>query len=501
MNLAALIDAHPDRAVALVSRGRTTTYGELRAQVASLRGGLRSLGLVPGDRVAVAGANNWFFPVAYLASLGVGAVVVPMNPSGAGPELQEQLAATGARVAVVSPSAVEAFATIDRAAVRLEHVLVPSGVDLAGAEDLEALFDKAPAPAVERADDDLAVLMFTAGTAGPPKAAKLTHGNLRSNLEQVQAEPGLALNADDVALGVLPLFHIFGLNVVLGLALHAGASVVLVERFDPVTTLEDVGAHGVTVLAGAPPVFVAWSSLPGVDPGALGSVRLAVSGGAPLASETAGAFEARFGMPLWQGYGLTEASPIVTSTVVGGEPRRGSIGLPLPGVEVRLVDEEGEAALAGDPGELWVRGPNVFGGYWDGDEATAAVLSPDGWLRTGDVGVADHDGYIYLVDRAKDLIIVSGFNVWPAEVEAVLERCPDVAAAAAVGVPHPSSGEAVRAYVVAAPGCHLEEDQIIGFCARHLSRYKCPTAVSFVESLPQGLVGKVLRRALRASGA
>ena len=302
-----------------------------------------------------------------------------------------------------------------------------------------------------------------------------------------------------MALGVLPLFHIFGLNAVLGLALYAGSSVVLLERFDPASSLEAVREHGITVVAGAPPLFGAWASVPGVDASSLASVRLVVSGGAPLADEVADAFQARFDRPIWQGYGLTETSPIVSSSLVGGEPRRGSIGIPLPGVDVRLVDSEGEDALAGDPGEVWVRGANVFPGYWNDPEATAMVLTEDGWLKTGDIAVTDDDGYLYLVDRAKDLIIVSGFNVFPAEVEEVLLEHPGIAEAGVVGVSHPYTGEAVKAYVVPKPGRHLVEDEVIEFCAERLARYKCPTSVSFVDQIPQGLVGKVLRRALRGA--
>jgi long-chain acyl-CoA synthetase len=286
---------------------------------------------------------------------------------------------------------------------------------------------------------------------------------------------------------------------VLGLALLVGSSVVLLERFDPASSLEAVGEHGITVVAGAPPLFGAWASVPGVGASALDSVRLLVSGGAPLADEVAEAFRARFDKPIWQGYGLTETSPIVSSSLVGGEPRRGSIGIPLPGVEVRLVDDEGEDALSGDPGEVWVRGPNVFPGYWNDPDATAVVLTEDGWLKTGDIAVTDDEGYLYLVDRAKDLIIVSGFNVFPAEVEEALLQHPGIAEAGVVGVSHPYTGEAVKAYVVSKPGRHLEEDEVIEFCAERLARYKCPTSVSFVDEIPQGLVGKVLRRALRES--
>ncbi|MCU1463395.1 MAG: acyl-CoA synthetase (AMP-forming)/AMP-acid ligase [Acidimicrobiales bacterium] len=497
MNLATIIERHPDDAVAVISRGRPTTYGELRRQVGALRAGLIALGVRPGDRVAVLAANNWFFVVFYLAALGAGAVVVPLNPASASRELERELAAIGALVAVVGPSGRDGFAGIDRADIPLEHVLVPEGVKLPGSEPLQQLFGHEPVQVVERADDDDALLMFTAGTAGPAKAARLSHGSLRANIEQMQAHPGLTATATDVALGVLPLFHIYGLNVVLNQALFAGAAVVLAERFDPAGALGLIREHGVTMIAGAPPMFAAWAALSGAAPTAFEGVRLAGSGGAPLSPEVASAFQSRFGLPVWQGYGLTEASPTVTSSSVGGVPKAGSIGVPLPGVDVRLVDVDGEDALAGDPGEIWVRGPNVFSGYWEDADATAAVITPDGWLRTGDIAVVDDDGYLFIVDRAKDLIIVSGFNVYPAEVEEVLLEHEHVAEAAVVGVEHPYSGETVTACVVPVAGAHVEEDELIEFAAARLARYKCPTTITFVDQLPQGLVGKVLRRALR----
>ena len=499
MNFATIVDRHPESSPALISQGRVTTYGQLRRQVDELRGGLQRVGLQPGDRLAIVTANTWFFVVSYLATLGAGGVAVPLNPQSPPAELERELAATGARMAVVGPRGRDSFAGVDRMAVDLERVLVPEGVRLDTAEPFEELFGGEPAPVVGRDQHDDAVLMFTAGTAGPRKAARLTHGNLLANLQQVQAHPGLVGGPADVALGVLPLFHIFGLNAVLGLALFVGSSVVLLERFDPASSLEAVREHGVTVVAGAPPLFGAWASVPGAGASALESVRLVVSGGAPLADEVADAFQARFDRPIWEGYGLTETSPIVTSSLVGGDPRRGSIGLPLPGVDVRLVDPEGEDALAGDSGEIWVRGPNVFPGYWNDLEATALVLTDDGWLKTGDIAVTDDDGYLYLVDRAKDLIIVSGFNVFPAEVEEALLEHPGIDQAGVVGVSHPYSGEAVKAYVVPKPGRHLEEDEVIEFCADRLARYKCPTSVSFVDQIPQGLVGKVLRRELRGA--
>jgi len=496
LNLAAIIEGHPDDAVAIVSRGEPTTYGTLRTQVGELRGGLARLGVEPGDRIALVASNNWFFAVGYLAVLGVGAVAVPLNPTSPAAELEREIKEVGATVVLSGPAGREALAGVDRAAAGIARVLIWSGE---GEDRLENLFGGEPAPVVERDPDDLAVLIFTSGTSGAPKAAMLTHGNLRSNIDQVQSHPGRRVTPDDALLGVLPLFHIFGLNVVLGLALAAGARVVLVERFDPVASLDTLQRHGITLVAGAPPMFTAWATMMGANPGAFGTVRLATSGAAPLADELGPAFEQRFGMPIHQGYGLTEASPVVTSSLADRPPRTGSIGVPLPGVDVRLVDEEGEDALVGDPGEIWVRGPNVFKGYWQDEAATRNALTGDGWLRTGDVAVADDDGWLYIVDRSKDLIIVSGFNVYPAEVEETLLEHPGIAAVAVVGNAHPYSGETVVAFVVTEPGRLLEEDEVIEFCADRLARYKCPTKVNFVPSLPVGTGGKVLRRELRSA--
>ena len=478
MNLASIVEGHPADGVALVSRGAATTYGQLTAEISRLRGGLVGLGLKPGDRIALLCANNPLFVSSYFAALGAGCVVVPLNPNSPAAEIQEELAITGARAAIVGPAAAGAFTSV------LDVVL--------GADEVARLAEAEPVPLVDRDQDDPAVLVFTAGTAGAPKAATLTHGNLHTNLRQVQAIPERALRADDVSLGVLPLFHIFGLNVVLGLTLYAGARVVLVERFDPATAVDTVRNHGVTVVAGAPPMWVAWSTLPGVDREAFASVRIASSGAAPLPRDTARAMQERFGVVVEEGYGLTEASPVVTTL-----GRDGSIGRPVPGVSVRLVGADGDDVPLGDPGEIWVHGPNVFAGYWNDPDATAAVVTSDGWLQTGDIAVADADGSLRIVDRAKDLIIVSGFNVFPAEVEDALRSHAGVAEAAVVGVDHPYTGEAVKAFVVLRPGGHVEEDELIAHCAARLARYKCPEKVLFVDALPVNPGGKVIRRELR----
>ena len=496
-NLASIIDPHPAEAVAFISSGEVTTYGDLRQQVAGLRGGLVGLGIQPGDRVALLMAANWYFVASYLAVLGVGAVAVPLNPQSPSAEIARELEAVQASAVFVGPTGQAAFGAIDRAAAGVRRVLVPEGVTLPDALSIEDLLVTDPVPVVDRSADDLATLMFTSGTAGSPKAAMLTHGNLLSNIEQVQDGYG-AIHADDVALGALPIFHIYGLNASLGVTLYAGASIVLVQRFDPASALTTIRDRKITLIAGVPPMFAAWLGLPAEEARRedFATVRLACSGASRLDPPLAAAFEARFGLRIGEGYGLTEAAPVVTGATFP-EPRVGTIGLPVPRLVVRLVDDEGEDVTIGDPGEIWVRGPNVFAGYWHDAEATARALTPDGWLRTGDVAVADDEGYLTIVDRAKDLIIVSGFNVYPGEVEDVLRQHPGVFEVAVVGVAHPHTGESVKAFVVPKPDRMLEEDDLIAFCGNELSRYKCPTKVLFVESLPIGVGGKVLRRELR----
>jgi long-chain acyl-CoA synthetase len=321
----------------------------------------------------------------------------------------------------------------------------------------------------------------------------LSHGNLLANLDQSLSAEG-HIDADDVIFGVLPLFHIFGLNVVIGLGLRVGATLLLVQRFDPSTAVQSIQDRGVTVIPGAPALWAAFAHFDDLSPDAFSSVRLALSGASRLPISVAEAMRDRFGIEIREGYGLTEASPIVT-TSTGARVRFGSVGRVLAGVEIRLVTADGDA-LVGDVGEIWVRGPNVFQGYYDDPEATASVLSDDGWLRTGDMATTDDDGYLYLVDRSKDLIIVSGFNVYPAEVEEMLLTHPAVAEAAVVGVPHPHTGEAVKAYVVTVPGTDVDEDTLIEHSLDHLARYKCPSKVIFVDALPRNASGKLVRRSL-----
>ena len=475
MNLAAILDQHPDDAPALVEGDRRLSYGQLRHRVAMARGALAAHGVRSGDRVALLGENSIEIVVGYFALLGLGAVAVPLNPQAPEPAIRHELNTVDAHLVLLGGGAIAPHDVTSLVISELAHT--------------------EEAPMVDVSDEVLAVLMFTSGTAGASRAAMLSHGNLVSNLQQNLSLED-SIHPNDVVLNVLPLHHIFGLNVSLALTLIGGACVVLSHRFDPLDTLHLMIEEGVTVVPGAPPMWIAWSTCAEVTVPSFAKVRLALTGAAAMPEEAARAFQGRSGLALLEGYGLTEASPVVTTTM-GTSPRVGSIGRVLPGVTVRLVDEDGEDALDGDTGEVWVNGPNVFQGYWNDPEATDRVLN-DGWLRTGDVAVVDDEGCLYLVDRSKDLIIVSGFNVYPAEVEETIALHPSVAEAAVIGVPHPTTGEAIRAFVVVKPGATTPtEAEVIAHCRTFIARYKCPAEVLFLAELPKGASGKVLRRLLR----
>jgi len=496
MNLGAVLlqaanTAPDDTAIAAPER---ESFGSLAKTSTRLAARLATQ-IEPGDRVVLLAGNELAFVHAYLAILTAGGVAVPVNSASPSLEVARDLSAVEPTMIVASV----AYADLARRACTQCATNVAVFVyDVADVQQLPA----DPCSPVSRAADDLAVLLFTAGTAGAPKPAMLTHGSLLANLQQMQAHPGLRLNRDDVALAVLPLFHVFGLNVVLGLSLFTGGCVSLVDHFDPSQTLTRVRTDRVTVLAVVPAILEAWVALDPVaaPPDAFAHVRLCVSGAAPLRAELVAAMRTRFGIHVHDGYGLTEASPVVTTSAISTVPRPGSVGPPLPGVEVRLADTDGHDVLLGDTGEILVRGPNVFAGYWGDPEASARVLDADGWLHTGDIGVADDDGWLALVERVKDVVIVSGFNVYPGEVEQVLAQHDDVADVAVVGVPHPRTGEAIVAYVVAKPGRHPDPVELVRHAGRRLARYKLPTRVELVDELPRSFAGKLLRRELSSEG-
>ena len=484
---------------ALIFHGVEIGFAELEERVDRTAAALARLGVAKGDRVAILAGNIPEFVYALYGTMRAGAVACPLNVMLTPEESGYILADAGAKVAITELRSLPGLLSIRDRLGDLENVVVIGGPPAPpGTVSFEeALGLSGDRPVVETEPSDLAVIAYTAGTTANPKGAMLTHGNLLSNLDQMSEVPALAEASDDVALLALPLFHSYALNVVLGITMKSGATAVLVERFDPRETLELVTRHGVTVLFGAPPMFQAWLALAdsGYQPD-LSSVRLAVSGAAALPAAVLRAFKERFGVTIWEGYGLTEAAPAVTTNALGPEAKAGSIGLPLPGLEVRLVDERGEDVEEGDPGELLVRGPNVFSGYWGRPAETAQVIDGE-WLKTGDVAVRDEEGYLYLVDRKKDLIIVSGFNVYPNEVEEAIEKHPKVAEAAVIGIPDERTGEAVAAWVVPKPGQSVAADEIVEFLNGYLARFKWPKEVHVVDDLPHHVTGKVLRRTLR----
>ena len=494
-NLADLVRAAAERTPdkpALVAGQAQLSWRELDGRVDAAAAGLLARGLSAGDRVAVVLANVLDFPVAYLGVLRADLVAVPLSPVATAEELRWALADSGARAVVVGPEAagaVQGLTSGQDALDVLEHVFVLGS----SWEDLLAEGSTAEARTSRRGGEDLAVLLYTSGTSGRPKGAMLPHRALLANLEQTARISPPVVGADDVVLLVLPLFHVYGLNSALGAVMRHGATGVLVERFDPVETLGEIRRTSVTCVVGVPPMYVAWSGLPDLADG-FRTVRLALSGAAPLPPAAFTHVRDVTGQTLFEGYGLTETAPALTSTSLSEVAAPGSIGRPLPGVELRLLDDAGRPVEEGDPGEVVVRGPNLFVGYWpDGSDGPDA----DGWFATGDIAYADEDGDLHLVDRRQDMVLVSGFNVYPREVEDVLVRHPEVAEAAVLGVPHPVTGEAVSALVVRVPGSSLTTEELLAHAARSLARFKCPTAVEFVPDLPRGATGKVCKGRLR----
>lgn len=479
MNLASVIEHHPSDRVALIDGDDRITFGALRDRVAALRAELAAHDIGPETVVGLAAGNEPHFASASLAVLGLGGIVMPLNPSSTPTEFTEKVAAGRPSLVLVG---------------QLGHGLL-AHADLVDVPmlDLDELGAASPSDApevVERSTDDHAFYMATSGVSGSPKVAVLSHGNLDWVQEALQrtADP---TGPDDVILGVLPFVHIFGLNVSLLLSLRAGATLVLQRRFDADESLDLIGRHGVTVLTGAPPMWQQWA-VADVPDDRMATVRFAGSGASALPLGTFERVRDRFGVEIAQGYGLTETSPVVT--LGRGHPvRPSSVGKVLEGVTVALVDAAGEPVDIGDEGEVVVRSPGVFLGYLDDRETTEAVLTDDGWLWTGDVGIFDEEGYLYLVDRIKDVVIVSGFNVYPAEVENALMRHPDVTGAIVTGTADERTGERVVAHVTGA----VTADALREFMVTQLSSYKRPAEYHVLDELPIAPTGKAIRRALR----
>lgn len=487
---------------ALLTRSQRLTWAELDARVDRAAAALLGLGLHSGDRVGLQLSNTAHFAVGYFGTLRAGLVSVPVNPGYTGRELRHVLADSGARALITSDGGAQVAGRLRPDLPALDHLIVAVGTGGRAArtdavQSFDDLLAAVPGSSVRDVGggEDLGVLLYTSGTSGVPKGAMLSHRALLANLEQVSGIEPPVIGRDDVLLLVLPLFHVYGLNTGLGMLAYHGATGVLVERFDPEDTLALITRHEVTSVLGAPPMFVAWSTQPDLAEG-FDSVRLALSGAAPLPSGTLRRIAERTGLQVFEGYGVTETSPVLTSTLMSEVPKPDSIGRPIPGVEVKLVDERGDEVDEDDHGEIVVRGANLFSGYWpDG----AGRPDAEGWWATGDIAFADEDGDLHLVDRRTELILVNGFNVYPREVEIVLLGHPGIAEAAVIGVPDELTGEAVKAVVVAAGGSAPTGEDVIGHCQRSLARFKCPSVVEFAAELPHTAIGKVRKGQLRSA--
>ncbi|MGH3735487.1 MAG: AMP-binding protein [Micromonosporaceae bacterium] len=504
-NLAELVrhaaDRSPERP-ALLFRDEQITWAQLDRDVDAIARGLLAAGRSPGDRVGIALGNTPDFARAYFGALRAGLVAVPVNPGYRAGELAHVLGDSGAATLIATPDVAQAVETVRDQLPELADVHVQ-----AAAEPGTALGALAVAGdervAAGSSGEDLAVLLYTSGTEGRPKGAMLSHRALLANLDQLDEIQPRVLGPTDMVLLALPLFHTYGLGPGLHAIAQHGCTGVLVERFDPADTLELVHRHHVSAVLGVPQMYLAWSLLEGVGE-AFSSVRMAASGAAPLDPGAQRRFLEATRHHVFEGYGLTETAPVLTSTLMSPVPKTGSVGRPIPGVELKLVgsdgqviepDEDDEDATGGtDPGEIWVRGGNLFSGYWpDGRDGPDS----DGWWPTADMGYIDEDGDLFLVDRLRELVLVSGFNVYPREVEQAITGHPAVHEAAAVGVPHPYTGETVKAYVVLQPGSTATVDELISYCEQHLARFKCPTSIEFVDELPHSVTGKVRKSLLR----
>jgi long-chain acyl-CoA synthetase len=489
MNLAAILLDSSQRdntrmAVRLAEAG--LTYGELDDASARVAGMLAERGIRPGDRVAIMLPNVPEFAVVYYGILRAGAIVVPMNPLLKTREVAYYLEDAAAKAIFAWHSAFgEAQSGADQAGA--EAIVVDPGTFprvLAAARAVPEL--------VDRDADDTAIILYTSGTTGHPKGAELTHANLARNAEIVVTDL-TQLTADDVIFGGLPLFHSFGQTCALNAAIATGACVTLLPRFDPQEALAMLARDGVTVLAGVPTMYVALLAHADNKTDDLAALRVCISGGAAMPVEVMKGFEEAFGCMVLEGYGLSETSPVACFNHPSGERKPGSIGTPIRGVEMRVIDSDGNDAPRGDAGEIAIRGHNVMKGYWGRPEATVEAI-PDGWFRTGDIGRIDEDGYFSIVDRKKDLIIRGGYNVYPREIEEVLYEHPAVAEAAVIGVPHPELGEEIAAAVALKPGATATPRELRDYVKAQVAAYKYPRHVWLVDELPKGPTGKILKR-------
>jgi long-chain acyl-CoA synthetase len=496
LNLASLLTESAERSPdspAIRLGGSELSYAELDDRGARLATLLREKGVEAGDRVGVMLPNVPDFPVAYYGVLRAGAIVVPMNVLLKRREIAFYLEDPGAKLLL----AWHGFAEEARAGA------AEAGVELVEVEPVAfatTLGELEPTPEVaDTAEDDTAVILYTSGTTGKPKGAELTHANLARNAD-VSSRTTCEIAGDDVVLGALPLFHSFGQTVAMNASLSVGACLTLVPKFDPSEALATIQRDGVTHFYGVPTMFGALLHHPGRERFDTSSLRTCITGGASMPVEVLRGFEDAFGAVVLEGYGLSETSPVSSSNHPDKERKPGSIGTPIEGVEMRVVDENDEPVAQGEVGEIVIRGHNIMKGYWQRPEATEEAMR-GGWFHSGDMARTDEDGYFFIVDRKKDLIIRGGYNVYPREVEEVLYEHPKIREAAVVGVPHDEWGEEIGAAVVLMEGEELSPEEISAYVKDRIAAYKYPRIVWFLDDLPKGPTGKILKREIETPAA
>ena len=471
------------------------TFGQLERSVYSLAGGLAAGGFQRGDVAALIAPNSPWYPVVFHAVAVAGGAVTTVNPTYGAEEIAYQLTDSGAKLVFAADGfAPQAQEAMDQAGVAGDVVVIDAASPTMGVP-MQSLMG-APITQVEvDPHTDVVVLPYSSGTTGLPKGVMLTHANLVNNIEQCASS--VASQGSDVVLAVLPFFHIYGMQVVMNDQLHHGATLVTMPRFDLAEALSLIEQHQVTRFFAVPPIVLALAKHPAVADFDLSSLRQVLSGAAPLGAEVAEEASTRIGCEVVQGYGMTELSPISHATPPGNY-KPGSVGLTAANTEIRIVDpNSGEDLPVDAEGELWIRGPQVMKGYLNNPEATAETIDEDGWLHTGDIARVDGDGHVYIVDRLKELIKVKGFQVAPAELEALLVEHPQITDAAVVGRPDEESGEVPLAFVVAAPDSPLDERAVKSHVADHVATYKHLGEVRFTNAIPKSASGKILRRELR----
>lgn len=490
-------EQYPDR-IAIIYRQMRVTYGALADQVDRCAAALTELGVRPGGRVAILLPNCPHFTVAYYGATALGALSVPANPLLKAPELRHIWGDSECEVVVTTPMFLSAAREAAAVLPGVRHIVSvgpePAGDGVLSFAELLAAATPRPVDTSGIREDEPAVCIYTSGTTGRPKGALLSHRNLLTNCEQCRVV--LRFSETDNFLCALPLFHSFAGTVCQNTALYCGARFSIMDQFHPARALELVEAERVTILAGVPAMFAAMLQLPAEPARDLSSVRTAVSGGAPMPLPVFEAFEKRFGVPLIEGDGPTECSPVTSVNPLDGARKPGTIGVPVPDVEMRIFDDEDNEVPVGVVGEIVVRGPNVMLGYLNQPEATAEVMR-SGWYHTGDLGRVDEDGYFTIVDRKKDMLIVGGMNVYPREVEDVLYTHPAVADAAVIGGHDPLRGEHVVAVVVLKPDAQATERELVAYCRARLANFKTPRKVVLRDQMPRSDTGKILKRLLR----